>query len=48
MTAPLGVRKVRASKGRVQDNVLSGRPEGKCHRNRPRATSVARKGEIVR
>jgi hypothetical protein len=29
------VRKVRASQGRVQDNVLSGRLEGKCHRNIP-------------
>ncbi len=29
------VRKVRASQGKVQDNVLSGQPEGKCHRNIP-------------
>ncbi len=29
------VRKVRASSGKVQDNVLSGRLEGKCHRNIP-------------
>jgi len=45
-----GVRKVRASQGRVQDNVLSGRPEGKCHRNIPPAPGSpgASKGEIVR
>ena len=35
MIAPFEVRKVRASAGRVQDNVLSGQLEGKCHRNIP-------------
>jgi len=34
--------------GRVQDNVLSGKLEGKCHRNIPRDGPPSRKGEIVR
>jgi len=34
--------------GKVQDNVLSGQLEGKCHRNIPRGGSPSRKGEIVR
>jgi len=43
------VRKVRASQGKVQDNVLSAQVEGKCHRNIPPAALVAAsKGEIVR
>ncbi len=47
-------RKVRASPGKVQDNVLSGRPEGKCHRNKPPAACLGiprrrmGKGEIAR
>ena len=44
-------RNVRAPSGRVQDNVLSGQLEGKCHRNIPpfRASKGDRsKGEIVR
>jgi hypothetical protein len=42
--APQGVRKVRASTGRVQDNVLSGQLEGKCHRNIPPAPFAAGQG----
>lgn len=45
-TAGSGMRKVRASQGCVQANGLSGRLEGKCHRNKPPA--YAGKGEIVR
>ena len=48
-------RNVRAPSGRVQDNVLSGRLEGKCHRNIPpfgfarlSLTKADGKGEIVR
>ena len=29
------VRKVRASQGRITDNVRRGRPPGKCNRNKP-------------
>ena len=29
------VRKVRASEGRITDNVRRGRPPGKCNRNKP-------------
>ena len=30
----IGMRKVRASKGRITDNVRRGKPPGKCNRNR--------------
>ena len=30
----IGMRKVRASQGRITDNVRRGRPPGKCNRNR--------------
>ena len=41
-------RNVRAPSGRVQDNVLSGQLEGKCHRNIPPRWQHYGKGEIVR
>ena len=35
MPKGLTVRKVRASKSRITDNVRLGRPTGKCNRNKP-------------
>ena len=45
----IGMRKVRASKGRITDNVRRGKPPGKCNRNRlpKRETAWYRwKGEV--
>ena len=45
----IGMRKVRASKGRITDNVRRGQPPGKCNRNRLPKRSAARyrwKGEV--
>ena len=44
-----GMRKVRASQGRITDNVRRGQPPGKCNRNRLPKRSAARyrwKGEV--